>query len=66
MAYLSCARCGYSRRSRDPLRDPHYCPRCSARGHVQPLVRSQTPVRRLTAVEPEGQEPPSPPVQGDA
>ncbi|MGH2888828.1 MAG: hypothetical protein ACRDNJ_04280 [Solirubrobacteraceae bacterium] len=66
MAYLSCARCGYSRRGADPLRDPHYCPRCAARGHVQPLLRSQAPLRRLMTVDREGKEPPSQPMEGDA
>ncbi|HTU97433.1 MAG TPA: hypothetical protein VMF14_16420 [Solirubrobacteraceae bacterium] len=39
VTYLSCPRCGLSVRSRNPLTDRAYCPRCGARGLAEPLVR---------------------------
>ena len=46
MAYLSCHRCGLSIRSRNPLTDRHFCPRCRARGRIVALVRSSLPALR--------------------
>jgi hypothetical protein len=41
--YLSCRACGLSVRSRNPLTERAYCPRCSARGRVEPLLHSALP-----------------------
>ncbi|HEY2317537.1 MAG TPA: hypothetical protein VGH67_04520 [Solirubrobacteraceae bacterium] len=46
MAYLNCSRCGLSIRSRNPLTDRQYCPRCRARGRAVALLRSPLPPRR--------------------
>ena len=45
MAYLKCSHCGLSVRSRNPLTDHHYCPRCRARGRLVALLRSPLPPR---------------------
>ena len=46
MPYLNCRKCGLSVRSRNPLTDRAYCPRCRARGRVEPLLRAPLPLRR--------------------
>jgi hypothetical protein len=45
--YLRCHECGLSIRSRNPLTDRTYCPRCRARGRVEPLLRTPLPLRLL-------------------
>lgn len=45
MAYLSCSHCGLSIRSRNPLTDRHYCPRCRAKGEIVQLTRAPLPLR---------------------
>ena len=47
MPYLNCSDCGLSIRSRDPLSDRGYCPRCRARGRAVPLLRAPLPLRLL-------------------
>lgn len=47
VAYLNCRECGLSIRSRNPLTDRAYCPRCRARGRVEPLLRAPLPLRHL-------------------
>jgi len=47
VAYLNCRNCGLSIRSRNPLTDRTYCPRCRARGHIEPLLRTPLPLRQL-------------------
>ncbi len=47
MPYLNCRECGLSIRSRNPLTDRAYCPRCRARGHAEPLFRTPLPPRLL-------------------
>jgi hypothetical protein len=44
--YLNCRECGLSIRSRNPLTDRAYCPRCRARGHIEPLFRTPLPLRQ--------------------
>jgi hypothetical protein len=46
MTYLTCNHCGLSVRSRNPLTDRQYCPRCRARGRTVLLARSPLPQRR--------------------
>jgi hypothetical protein len=43
--YLNCRECGLSIRSQNPLTDRAYCPRCRARGHIEPLFRTPLPLR---------------------
>jgi hypothetical protein len=45
--YLGCRACGLSVRSRNPLTERAYCPRCGARGRFEPLVRSPQPPHRM-------------------
>jgi hypothetical protein len=45
--YLNCRECGLSIRSRNPLTERAYCPRCRARGRIEPLVRTPLPLRQL-------------------
>ena len=47
VAYLNCRACGLSIRSRNPLTERAYCPRCRARGRIEPLLRSPVPLRQL-------------------
>jgi hypothetical protein len=45
--YLNCGWCGLSIRSRNPLTERAYCPRCRARGRAEPLERSPLPLHRM-------------------
>lgn len=47
VAYLNCRNCGLSIRSRNPLTERTYCPRCRARGRIEPLLRTPLPLRQL-------------------
>jgi hypothetical protein len=56
--YLNCGHCGLSIRSRNPLTDREFCPRCRARGHEEPLIRAPLPLRQLR-IPPHLQAPPN-------
>ncbi len=45
--YLNCRECGLSIRSRDPLTDRTFCPRCRARGRREALIRAPLPLRLM-------------------
>ncbi|HEY2593177.1 MAG TPA: hypothetical protein VGK33_04685 [Chloroflexota bacterium] len=55
--YLNCSNCGLSIRSRNPLTDRAYCPRCRARGRAVPLLRAPLPLRLLQRTPGQSQRP---------
>ena len=58
MPYLNCKACGLSIRSRNPLTDRAYCPRCRARGKTVPFLRAPVPLRLLHRTPGQSQRPP--------